>query len=229
MFENAFVKKTVFLYPKTNPPIMRPYVIINCAMSLDGKIALPSRIQTRISSEDDMARVYKLRNECDAVLVGIETILSDDPKLSVKDKYVPNPNQPYKIVIDSKCRIPSDAKVFENNKAIIVTTIGKSKELSCEIIECGDDKVDLKKLLEILFQKGIKKILVEGGGTIIWSFLRENLVDELYIFIGNIIIGGKNSPTFADGEGVKNFNEIIKLKLSSIDQSDEGILLRYKL
>lgn len=208
---------------------MRPYVIINCAMSLDGKIALPSKIQTKISSEKDIVRVHKLRNECDAILVGIGTVLSDDPKLTVKEKYVKNPSQPYKIVIDSKLRIQKNAKIFENNKAIVATTIGKSKNLPCEIIECGDEKVDLKKLLEILSSKGIKKILVEGGGTIIWSFLKERLADEIYVFIGNIIIGGKNSPTLADGEGAKNFNEIISLELKSIKKLNNGILLKYKV
>ena len=208
---------------------MRPYIIVNCAMSLDGKIALPSRIQTKISDEEDMTRVYRLRHECDAVLVGIETVLSDDPKLSVKEKYVKNPNQPYKIIIDSKCRTPINASVFENNKVIIATTLDKSMDYPAEIIICGKEKVDLKKLMEILFEKGIKKILVEGGGTIIWSFLKEGLVDEIYVFIGNIIIGGKNSPTLADGDGSENFQDIISLKLMDIIKFEKGILLKYKI
>lgn len=198
-------------------------------MSLDGKIALPSRIQTKISSDEDIARVYRLRSECDAVLVGIETVLSDDPKLIVKDKYVKNPKQPYKIVVDSNLRILKDAQVFVNNKAIIATTKGKVKDLPAEIVECGEERVDLKKLMTILHDKGINKILIEGGGTIIWSFLKERLVDELYVFIGNIIIGGKNSPTFTDGEGAKSYKEIISLDLKEIKKSDKGILLKYKV
>ena len=71
----------------------KPYVIINCAMSADGKIALPTRKQLRISSEEDIKRMYNLRNKCDGVLVGVGTILSDDPKLTVKEKYVKNPNK----------------------------------------------------------------------------------------------------------------------------------------
>ena len=88
--------------------------------------------------------------------------------------------------------------------------------------------LDLKQVLSKLYNEGVKKLLVEGGGTVIWNFLKNNLVDELYIYIGSIIIGGAKSPTIADGYGIKNENEVINLKLISLNQLGEGILLHYK-
>ena len=89
---------------------MPPFVTVNCAMSADGKIALPTRRQTRISSEEDIARVHRLRNASDAILVGIGTVLSDDPSLLVKEKYVRRPRRPLRIVLDSRYMEKSQAK-----------------------------------------------------------------------------------------------------------------------
>jgi len=214
----------------------RPYVIVNCAMSADGKSALPTRKQLRISSYEDIERMYKLRNECDAVLVGIDTILSDDPKLIVKAKYVKNPKQPLRVVLDSKCRIPKDTLVLNNAaKTLIITTEGIEKhfkEEHIELVGCKANEeghVDLECALELLYQKGVKKLLVEGGGTIIWSFLEKRLVDDLYIYIGPCVIGGKNTPTVADGLGIKNEGELISLKIVDVTRLGSGILTHYKM
>ena len=208
---------------------MRPHVIINCAMSADGKIALPSRKQTRISNSEDMKRVYELRNHCDAIMVGIETVLSDDPKLTVKESYVPNPKQPIRIVLDSGGRIPDDAEVLSSHSPTIIA-VSESCERKidgAETIVCGEKQVDLPKLLDILEGKGIKTLLVEGGETVIWSFLRQKIANELYIFIGSMVIGGTQSPTPAGGEGAKNEDEILPLTLVNVSQIGNGVLLHY--
>lgn len=208
---------------------MSPHVIINCAMSADGKIALPSRKQTRISNEEDMKRVHELRNKCDAILVGIGTILSDDPKLTVKKSYVPNPKQPVRIVLDSKGRIPKDAEVLSPDSPTIVVVSEEctNKIKGAETIVCGKERIDLRSLLDNLEKKGIRTLLVEGGETVIWSFLRERLANEFYIFVGSMVIGGKNSPTPAGGKGVKNEDDILPLKLISIKSLGNGVLLHY--
>jgi 2,5-diamino-6-(ribosylamino)-4(3H)-pyrimidinone 5'-phosphate reductase len=213
----------------------RPYVIINCAISVDGKIALPIRKQLRISSDEDIARMNKLRNESDAVLVGIETVLSDDPKLTVNSKYVKNPKQPLRVVLDSKCRIPEESLVLNTRaNTLIITTSGNRKNIDAnhvEVVECEPDYegyVDLNCTLNVLQQKGIKKLLVEGGGTIIWNFLKNKLVDELFVYIGPCIIGGKNSPTMADGMGFKNEDELIYLNIIDINRLGDGVLIHYK-
>ncbi len=212
----------------------RPHVIINCAMSADGKIASPARKQMRISSEEDIQRMYRLRNEVDAVLVGIGTILADDPKLTVKESYVHHPKQPLRVILDSKGRTPSDAHALNNvSKTLILTTAGHKKTYEgahIEVVECRSDTegfVDVNHALGILSQKGVQKLLVEGGGTIIWKFLKTKVVDDLYIFIGSCIIGGKDTPTVADGDGV-SFGEEIPLKIVEVKQVGSGVLLHYQ-
>ena len=184
--------------------MLRPYVIINCAMSADGKIALPSRIQTRISNEEDIRRVYELRNNCDAILVGINTVLSDDPRLIVKSKYVKKRNKPIRIVLDSKGRVPLNANILDSSaKTIIVTSEQCKREIAkAEVIRCGDNRIDLHRLLAILYDRGIRNLLVEGGETIIWSFLKEGLVNELY-----------KIPF--DFTGIENFEKLIVDKKQS--------------
>jgi 2,5-diamino-6-(ribosylamino)-4(3H)-pyrimidinone 5'-phosphate reductase len=208
---------------------MSPQVIINCAMSADGKIALPSRKQTKISNEEDMKRVHELRNECDAILVGIGTILSDNPKLTVKESYVPNPKQPLRIVLDSKGRIPRNAEVLSSDSPTMVIVSEKCKyEIEgAETIICGKERVDLRSLMDILDTRGIKTLLVEGGETVIWSFLNGRIAHEFYIFIGSKVIGGKKSPTPAGGEGAKNEGDILPLKLISVKNLGNGVLLHY--
>lgn len=205
---------------------MKPYVIVNCAMSLDGKIALPSREQTPISCKEDIERVHRLRNECNAILVGIGTILADDPSLLVKEEYVKKTRRPLRIVLDSKLRIPRDAKILKGGETMIVTTIDKKLE-GIDVVRCGNGKVDLKKLMGILSKRGIKKLLVEGGETVIWEFLKARLVDEVMVYIAPIIIGGTASPTMAGGEGAKSMGEIVPLKLIEMERLGEGILLKY--
>ena len=213
----------------------KPHVTINCAMSADGKIALPNRKQLRISCDEDIKRMYNLRNESDAVLVGIGTILSDDPKLTVKEKYLKNSKQPLRVVLDSKCRTPKDALVLNDiAKTLIITKKGNEKQFDykhVEVVGCKTDNegyLDLECVLDLLYQKGVKKLLVEGGSTVIWSFLRSKLVDDLFIYIGPYVIGGKDTPTVADGSGIKNEGELISLKIVDVNRSYPGILIHYK-
>ena len=201
----------------------RPHVIVNCAMSADGKIALPNRKQLRISSDEDIERMYKLRNECNAVLVGIGAVLSDDPK------------QPLRIVLDSKCRTPEDALVLNDvAKTLIVTSEKCDKKFgnNVEVIECKTDEkgfIDLEILLELLYTRGIKTLMVEGGSTVIWNFLKQRLVDDLYVYVGPMIIGGKNTPTLSDGDGIKGIGELISLEIANINRLGPGILIHYKM
>ncbi len=207
---------------------MRPYIIINCASSLDGKIALPSGEQARISSEEDMARVHKLRASVDAILVGVGTILADNPKLTVKKEYVKKAKNPVRVILDSHFRTPSDAEVMQPNaRTIIVTTSKEYKKGLLEVIKCGEgDKVDLIKLMDLLYQRGIKKLLVEGGSTVIWEFLKHGLFDEFQIYIAPMIIGG-DAPTVAGGEGIKSIEEAIKLRLYAIERYGDGLVLKF--
>jgi len=204
-------------------------------MSADGKIASPTRKQIRISSDEDIKRMHQLRNKCDAVLVGIGTILADDPKLTVKKKYVKNPKQPLRVILDSKGRTPANALVLNNtSKTLIITAKGKEKTYPgshIEVVSCKIDKnrlIDVKSVLDLLYRKGVRTLLVEGGGTIIWNFLKNRVVDDFFIFIGSCIIGGKETPTVADGEGITSEEDSIPLKIVKVKRVGLGVLIHYQ-
>ena len=206
-------------------------VIINCAASVDGKIALPNRKQTRISSEEDIARVHRLRARADAILVGVGTILSDDPKLTVKKEYAEGKN-PIRVVLDTRLRTPEDALVLNDMApTIIFNSIKDGKMGNAELVKCPEKggRVDLDCVLEELERRGVNLLMVEGGSTVIWEFLRQRKADELNVFLGDMVIGGRDSPTIADGEGARDIDEIVKLRFIEVKRMEGGVLLRYEV
>lgn len=206
---------------------MRPKVLVNVAMSADGKIALPDRTEVKISGEEDFKRVHELRDRVDAILVGIGTVLADDPKLTVKEKYVKDPDDPLKVVLDSKGRTPEGAQLFDEGEWLIATT---EDVTSKGWIRCGgSEKVDLKVLMDRLAERGVEELLVEGGGEVISSFFEEGLVDEMTVFVGSKVIGGRAAPTPVDGEGADEVEELVDLELVGFERIDDGILLRYEV
>lgn len=225
------------MIPLPSPPekLDRPYVIVNCASSADGKIALPDGRQTRISSDDDMEFVHELRNWADAVVVGIGTVLKDDPKLTVKEKYVKGPCHPLRVIIDSCCRTPAGSEVLKEIAPTLIATASDPWPLleqpdNVEVIECGDGKkVDLTILLDNLWKRGVRRIMVEGGGTVISSFLAECLVDEFMIFIGDMIIGGRDGPTPVMGRGAMEFVNITRLERTGFYPMEKGVRIHYRV
>lgn len=220
----------------------RPFVFINTAMSADGKIATIERKQTRISGSVDFDRMDELRAGSDAIMVGVGTVLSDNPSLTVKSHQRKDkrragglPENPVRIVVDSMARTPVDADIFkkgEGKRIIAVTEFAPQERIRklaerAEIITAGKKTVDLGKLLVELKARGIARLMVEGGATLNWGLISCGLVDEMYTFIGNIIIGGINAPTPADGEGFKN--DFCRLMLISCEKIDDGVLLRWKV
>jgi 2,5-diamino-6-(ribosylamino)-4(3H)-pyrimidinone 5'-phosphate reductase len=200
-------------------------------MSADGKIALRSRRQTSISDDEDKKRVHSLRNSVDAILVGVDTVISDDPKLTVSDKYVKSPKHPVRIVLDSEGRTPEGALVLNGaSRTIIVTNEQCTRTFpNAEVVRCGRDEVDIERLVPILEGRGIRKMLVEGGSKVIWSFLRSRIADEVNIFIGSMVIGGDTSPTPAGGQGAADEKEMVQLRLKSADVLGSGVLVRYEV
>ncbi|HLB71138.1 MAG: 2,5-diamino-6-(ribosylamino)-4(3H)-pyrimidinone 5'-phosphate reductase [Candidatus Methanoperedens sp.] len=220
----------------------KPFVFINAAMSADGKIATVERRQTRISGRSDFDRVDELRANSDGVMVGIGTMLSDNPSLTVKSNERREKRRsrgleenPVRIVVDSMARTPVDADIFRKGggKRIIAVSESAPQEKvdrlseQAEIIIAGEKSVDLGKLLAELKNRGINRLMVEGGATLNWKLISGGFVDEMYTFIGNIIIGGTNAPTLVDGEGCTG--EFCKLSLISCERMEEGVLIRWKV
>lgn len=223
---------------------MRPYVFVNVATSADGKLSTRERRQVKISGQNDFSRVDRLKAGSDAIMVGIGTVLADDPSLTVKSPELKAERRekgmdehPIRIVVDSRLRIPSEASVLHKGegKRIIACTACADEDRNMELkslatlVVCGEKEVDLACLLEKLYAIGIRRLMVEGGGTLIWSLMSAGLVDQLTCFVGNIIIGGKEAPTLADGTGFIRESEFVRLELAGLERMDEGILLTWNV
>jgi 2,5-diamino-6-(ribosylamino)-4(3H)-pyrimidinone 5'-phosphate reductase len=213
-------------------------VIINSAMTLDGKISSYTG-NSRISSKKDIVRVHKLRSKVDAIVVGINTVLIDNPMLTVRFLRNNRRSCPTRIIIDSYGRIPLDSKILKTAatiKTIIVVTkqaskdtIEKIKKLGAHVIIVGSKLINLKKLFNMLYKMGYRKILIEGGGELNWSCLHNGIVNELIITIAPKVIGGRNAITLVEGRGYSTISQGIKLKLTKIIQNknDNEITLYY--
>jgi len=223
----------------------RPFTFINVAATADGKIDTYERHGAAISSRHDKERVDQLRADADAVLVGGKTLLGELPKLTVKSEALRegrvkrglSPN-PIKVGIVSSAEIHPDSDFLNDGPAriVIFTTNRTSKEQvdflrgrGVDVFIHDSDRVDLSQALETLYELGVRRVMIEGGGTINFEFLRANLVDELMIYIAPLIFGGEQSPTLADGTGLLR-NQAIALKLQNVEtHEDGGLLLFYKL
>jgi 2,5-diamino-6-(ribosylamino)-4(3H)-pyrimidinone 5'-phosphate reductase len=221
---------------------MRPHVIVNVAMSADGKISTRERRQVRISGVKDFSRVDRLKAGSDAIMVGIGTVLADDPSLTVKSDACREyrrtrgwDENPVRVVVDSSGRTPPDSSVLNkgNGKRVIAVSKKASPDTlsvlgkKATVIVSGEDEVDLPLLMDTLGSMGIQRIMVEGGGTLIAGLISAGLVNEIFTFIGNIIIGGKDAPTFADGEGFIRESAFPRLILAEAQRIEEGILLHW--
>ena len=206
---------------------MRPFIHVNCAMSADGKLAGDDRTQVRISSDEDKTRVKTMRKKYDAILVGVGTVIADNPHLTFKDgDYDTNP---IRIVLDPHGRTPEDALVLDERAPTVMVTLEDCDvEWDCEeIIRAGKDEIDLDAVLEELADFGIENVLVEGGGRTIAAFFKSGLVDRYSVFVGGLVIGGSNAPTPCDGDGWVRESGI-KMDLEDCEVLGNGALLTFK-
>jgi 2,5-diamino-6-(ribosylamino)-4(3H)-pyrimidinone 5'-phosphate reductase len=171
-------------------------------------------------------------------------VLADDPSLTVKSEECRDYRRkrgwnenPIRVVVDSSGRTPNDSSFLNKGRGTRVVVVSKKAdpdtisklEKKAIVLVIGNDEVDLPFLMDTLGEMGIRRIMVEGGGTLIGGLIRAQLVNEIYVFIGNIIIGGKDSPTFADGEGFIQESSFTRLALLDAHQMEGGILLHWKV
>ena len=211
-------------------------MILSAAMTLDGKIATKTR-DSRISCEEDLLRVHKLRADVDAIMVGIETVLTDDPHLTVNRV---KGKSPMRIVLDSNARTPLTGRVLtRRGEEPTLTAVARNapkervealRSAGAEVIVTGSiGKVDLQSLLLSLHQRGIKRVMVEGGGNVNWSLLRYGLVDEVRVALAPMIVGGRDATTLVEGEGVTKIADGMRLALQRIERYGEDIVLTYRV
>jgi 2,5-diamino-6-(ribosylamino)-4(3H)-pyrimidinone 5'-phosphate reductase len=223
---------------------MRPYVTVNFAMSADGKLSTKERRQVKISGNADFSRVDKLKAGSDAIMVGIGTVIADDPSLTVKSDELKQARvfrgleeNPVRVVVDSRGRIPVNAAVLSRGpgKRVIGCAEGINPgtlsvlNSHATVIITGKQEVDLKGLLSRLYEMGIRTLMVEGGGTLLWSMFELGLVDEMFQYIGNMVIGGRDSPTPADGAGYCSADPFARMDLLDCIRIDEGVLLHWRM
>src|SRR5579872_412123 len=211
----------------------KPYVILSAAMSIDGKIATRTG-KSGLSSGTDLIRVHKIRGSVDAILVGKNTVFVDDPSPTVRRVKGRNP---IRLILDPRATISLGSKIVKTSKTVptivIASEMASSRKLSqlakkgLQVIRCGKVGIDLKRLLSILAKLGIKKILVEGGGTTNWYFLKERLVDEILVTVTPYIVGGKESVSLVEGHGFDDISYSFKLK--QVKRIGNEIVLRYVL
>ncbi|MBI2899479.1 MAG: bifunctional diaminohydroxyphosphoribosylaminopyrimidine deaminase/5-amino-6-(5-phosphoribosylamino)uracil reductase RibD [Planctomycetes bacterium] len=205
-----------------------PYVLSKWAMTLDGKIATPTGDSRWISGEASRAWLKRLRDEYQAILIGANTALRDDPGLRGRTRL------PVRIVLDSKARVPLDAQVVRTARAQR-TILAVSAEAPAEKVRLLEragveviriEEMDMRVLFEELANAGLIKILVEGGGEVHASVFEDDLADEVCVFVGPKIAGGKDAKTPVEGDGVAKMAECLRLRDVTIERIDDDVVIR---
>jgi 2,5-diamino-6-(ribosylamino)-4(3H)-pyrimidinone 5'-phosphate reductase len=195
-------------------------------------MAAPDGSPLAISSREDFARVHRLRAASDAILVGVNTVIADDPSLVVKEEFVKGARNPLRVVLDSNGRTPDGARVLDGRAKTVIFTGSDCTRVwkGADAVRAGnpgDPRVSLGRVLDELGGMGVKRLMVEGGGTVIREFLRLRLADEVKVFVGEILVGG-DGPALAKEGGIGEIAGTAKLKLAKTTQMPGGVLLEYE-
>jgi len=200
----------------------RPYVIIVSEVSVDGKLTLyrgaSSKELMTLMDQEAYRYLHEIRAKVDGIMVGCETVRTDNPSLTVR--YVRGKN-PVRVIPCSTANVPLDANIFSKDApTLIVTTkrapaerLEKIKETGAEVWIVGEDLVDFDALMPMLLERGISSLMVEGGASINWEFIKRGFVDEIRLIHLPVIVGGENVPTLVGGEGFKKLRNLMHLRL----------------
>ncbi len=209
---------------------MKPYVYINFASSLDGKISGFGGMPFKFSNLEDMKRVHKMRAQTDVILVGRNTIDNDDPKLVVNEKYFRSDHIPDVTILDSKLSVNRDARVFGFPRTVVLICGKEAEEDSFKgrfrskvIIKKDDNELPAPGfVVDTLGEMGYRKVMIEGGRSVITSFLSANLWDEITVFLSPVVIGAKGVPMVGD------LALPLQFSFDSITSLGNGFLVRIK-
>lgn len=212
----------------------RPHVHVNCAVSADGRLAFANGQRARLSGAEDLKRVQELRATADAILVGVGTVLKDDPSLRVHWELLERHEgrDPLRVILDSTGRTPPAARVLHGGQPTLVATAAgctRTFPAPVEQIALGDGRVDLPRLLSELARRGVRELLVEGGATVIASFVRAGFVDLLTVYTAPLLIGGTTAPPLMTGAESRTELEATALVLGRIRRLGDGVLLEWRL
>ena len=210
----------------------RPWVWANCAASLDGRIALAGGRRAALSGPEDLERVQRLRAASDAVLVGVGTVVKDDPSLRVHWELLGEPpgKNPTRIVVDASGRTPASARVLDGSAPTIIATSERSTRSfpdRVRTIVAGATRVDLGRLFAELYRVGIRTLMVEGGAEILSSVLRSGLFDRFSIYYAPVVVGGATAPPVVSGPETRVPEEVAALELVGLERLGSGYLATY--
>lgn len=212
----------------------RPYVIMKAAMSIDGRTATYTGDSKWISNERSRAAVHKTRKRCAAIMVGINTVLADDPMLNCRTE---NPSNPVRVVCDSHLRIPVNSRLVQTAKEIplIIATVSADaektaalKRAGAEVIRTRGERVDLKFLMEELGRRQLDSVLAEGGAELHASLLQAGLVDELQVYLAPKIIGGRDAKPVVGGRGAALVKDAYQFGKPEVTYYGDDLFIQYK-
>ena len=211
----------------------RPFVTLKTAMTLDGKIASHTGASQWITGAAARARVHAYRNEYDAILVGIGTVLADDPSLTTRLEHGTGKN-PLRIVLDSEARTPLDAKLVADGAAPTIIVVSERADhrrvnllraCGAEVVTLGAQRVDIAALLDYLGARDITSLFVEGGAAVNWSLLAGGSVDKVHAFIAPMLMGGETAKTPIGGTGFDSPQTALRLRDVTVEQLGADILV----
>jgi diaminohydroxyphosphoribosylaminopyrimidine deaminase / 5-amino-6-(5-phosphoribosylamino)uracil reductase len=213
----------------------RPHVILKAGMTLDGKIADLHGVSRWITGAPARERAHQLRSESDAIVVGIGTVLRDDPELTVRLGR-PWPREPFRVVLDTKARTPRTARVIRAgapSRTLIVVGADAPEERTREVAGTGatvvrcrtrDGRVDLGAVLDELFAREVRGVLVEGGGEVHAAFLDMNLVDRVAIYVAPLLVGGRGATPVVGGVG-RELKSAVRLGALTVTSLGDDLLI----
>lgn len=215
-----------------------PYVVAKYAMTMDGKIAAYTGESQWISNETSRAKVQEMRNEYVGIMVGIGTVLADNPMLTCR---IEGGRNPIRIVCDTKLRIPIDAKLVQTAEdvptIVAYSELCNQKEKIAQLDAKGvimipvpekDGHIDLKVLMQKLGERQIDGVLLEGGGTLNYSAMEADIVDEVHVFLAPKVLGGATAKTPVEGQGFSHPDFARKFELYSTETLEQDVYIRYK-
>jgi diaminohydroxyphosphoribosylaminopyrimidine deaminase/5-amino-6-(5-phosphoribosylamino)uracil reductase len=215
----------------------RPFVALKFAMTLDGKIATAGRQSRWITGEAARAEAHRLRQAYDAIAVGVNTVLEDDPLLTARE---PDgslaPRQPLRVVVDGRLRIKPGARVLDAvlpGRTVVATTAEAFRERGQPLLDDGVwvekfdavDTIAIEALLGFVGAQGATSLLIEGGGELAWSAVAAGMVDYVYAFVAPVLVGGATAPTPVAGPGFGELEEALRLKFANLMRFDDDILV----
>ncbi len=210
-----------------------PFGLLKCALTLDGKIATRTGDSRWVSGEESRRWVHRIRQEMDAVAVGVRTVLRDDPRLTVR---LPRKRRdPIRVVLDSQARTPTDARLFEPGGPVLIacterapserTRALENRGATVLVLPEADGHVDVGALFAALGARGITSVLVEGGGEVAASALAAGAIDKVLFFLAPRLVGGRDAPTPVEGLGAATMAEALSLERLRVRRSGADVAI----